>query len=105
MRYGNSSVINEVEFEFRIRRVIGAVSLDGDKRSPDWSMARNFVRNTNFGIYGAETFMELTQFARVEMKLNFFATVHLLDRCFVVITVASITKIPLILHDGLSFFF
>lgn len=47
------------------------MSLDGDKRSPDWSMARNFVRNTNFAIYGAETFMELTQFARVELKLNF----------------------------------
>lgn len=69
------------------------MSLDGDKRSPDWSMARNFVRNTNFGIYGAETFMDLTQFARVEMKLNFFATGYLLDRCFAVITGASITCI------------
>lgn len=66
------------------------MSLDGDKRSPDWSMARNFVRNTNFGIYGARTVMDLTQFARVELKLDFFTIRYLLDRHFAVITEASI---------------
>lgn len=47
------------------------MSLDGDKRPSDWSMGRNF-RNTNFGIYGPETVMDLTQFARVEIEIGNF---------------------------------
>lgn len=52
-RYRVTSVINQVRsiFEFTALSVIGPVSLDGDNRPSDWPMGRNFVRNTNFGIY------------------------------------------------------